>query len=87
MPTSTAPPAGHRRFDNLQRGLLAADRVEGVIDAEAFGHLPHGIQTVLRRGIDHVRRAETLRKLALVVAQIAGDGSAWPRRAARLARH
>ena len=45
MPTSTAPPAGHRRFDNLQRGLLAADRVEGVIDAEAFGHLRTGSKT------------------------------------------
>src|SRR5438128_4787050 len=71
MPTMTAVQSDG--VEDLQRGRLAADRVEGVIGAPPAGQRTHVLDHVLGLGVDRVGGAELARVLELVVEQVAGD--------------
>src|SRR5262249_61149656 len=71
-------PAGPVGFEDLQRGLLAADGVEGVVDPAPVRELTHPLHDVVLLAIECVGRPELLGIVELAVEKIAGHDHARP---------
>src|SRR5215813_14814377 len=78
MPTMTATPAGTDGVKDLQRGLLAADGVEGIIDPAPVRELAHPLHDVVLLAIEGVGRPKLLGIAELAVEKIAGHDHPGP---------